>query len=297
MTQSSAAFSMEDFASALEQFDYQFATGQVVKGKAVAYESHVVLIDIGAKSPALLPRDEASVYHVVDLELAVPEGEEREFLIIKDQNADGQVTVSLRQMEIRLMWGRFEEMQEANTSLQVRVLGANKGGLAVDAMGVKGFIPRSHLVEKENIEALKGQKLTVVVLEIDREKEKLVLSNRLASRAATFSQLTVGQLVSGKVSGLRPFGAFVDFDGNTGLLHIGQISNRRVNNVEELFKVGQPVMAMIANLEEGRGRIALSTKHFEFYPGEMLEKMAEVMAEAEERLDRAQKNLLNPPIA
>jgi small subunit ribosomal protein S1 len=297
MTQSSAAFSMEDFASALEQFDYQFANGQVVKGKAVAYESHVVLIDIGAKSPALLPRDEASVYHVVDLELAVPEGEEREFLIIKDQNADGQVTVSLRQMEIRLMWGRFEEMQEANTSLQVRVLGANKGGLAVDAMGVKGFIPRSHLVEKENIEALKGQKLTVVVLEIDREKEKLVLSNRLASRAATFSQLTVGQLVSGKVSGLRPFGAFVDFDGNTGLLHIGQISNRRVSNVEELFKVGQPVMAMIANLEEGRGRIALSTKHFEFYPGEMLEKMAEVMAEAEERLDRAQKNLLNPPIA
>jgi small subunit ribosomal protein S1 len=244
-----------------------------------------------------LPRDEASVYHVVDLELAVPEGEEREFLIIKDQNADGQVTVSLRQMEIRLMWGRFEEMQEANTSLQVRVLGANKGGLAVDAMGVKGFIPRSHLVEKENIEALKGQKLTVVVLEIDREKEKLVLSNRLASRAATFSQLTVGQLVNGKVSGLRPFGAFVDFDGNTGLLHIGQISNRRVSNVEELFKVGQPVMAMIANLEEGRGRIALSTKHFEFYPGEMLEKMAEVMAEAEERLDRAQKNLLNPPIA
>jgi small subunit ribosomal protein S1 len=297
MTQSSAAFSMEDFASALEQFDYQFANGQVVKGKAVAYESHVVLIDIGAKSPALLPRDEASVYHVVDLELAVPEGEEREFLIIKDQNADGQVTVSLRQMEIRLMWGRFEEMQEANTSLQVRVLGANKGGLAVDAMGVKGFIPRSHLVEKENIEALKGQKLTVVVLEIDREKEKLVLSNRLASRAATFSQLTVGQLVSGKVSGLRPFGAFVDFDGNTGLLHIGQISNRRVNNVEELFKVGDPVMAMIANLEEGRGRIALSTKHFEFYPGEMLEKRAEVMAEAEERLDRAQKNLLNPPIA
>jgi small subunit ribosomal protein S1 len=297
MTQSSAAFSMEDFASALEQFDYQFANGQVVKGKAVAYESHVVLIDIGAKSPALLPRDEASVYHVVDLELAVPEGEEREFLIIKDQNADGQVTVSLRQMEIRLMWGRFEEMQEANTSLQVRVLGANKGGLAVDAMGVKGFIPRSHLVEKENIEALKGQKLTVVVLEIDREKEKLVLSNRLASRAATFSQLTVGQLVSGKVSGLRPFGAFVDFDGNTGLLHIGQISNRRVSNVEELFKVGDPVMAMIANLEEGRGRIALSTKHFEFYPGEMLEKMAEVMAEAEERLDRAQKNLLNPPIA
>jgi small subunit ribosomal protein S1 len=297
MTQSSAAFSMEDFASALEQFDYQFANGQVVKGKAVAYESHVVLIDIGAKSPALLPRDEASVYHVVDLELAVPEGEEREFLIIKDQNADGQVTVSLRQMEIRLMWGRFEEMQEANTSLQVRVLGANKGGLAVDAMGVKGFIPRSHLVEKENIEALKGQKLTVVVLEIDREKEKLVLSNRLASRAATFSQLTVGQLVNGKVSGLRPFGAFVDFDGNTGLLHIGQISNRRVSNVEELFKVGQPVTAMIANLEEGRGRIALSTKHFEFYPGEMLEKMAEVMAEAEERLDRAQKNLLNPPIA
>lgn len=288
---------MEDFASALEQFDYQFASGQVVKGKAVAYESHQAMIDIGGKSPAILPRDEASVYYVADLELAVPEGEEREFVIIKDQNADGQVTVSLRQMEIRLMWGRFEEMLASKESFQVRVMGANKGGVAVDAMGVKGFIPRSHLNEKENIEALKGQKLTVIVLEIDRDKNKLVLSNRLASRAATFSQLAVGQLVSGKVTGLRPFGAFVDFDGNTGLLHVAQISNRRVNDVAELFEVGQTVQAMIANLEEGRGRIALATKHFEFYPGEMLEKMTEVMAEAEERLDRAQKNLLNPPIA
>ncbi len=284
---------MEDFASALEQFDYQFAKGQKVKGKAVAYESDGVLVDIGGKSPAMLPKDEASLYYVADLTLAVPEGEEREFVIIKEQNSDGQVTISIREMDLLKMWDRFEEMIEAKESFQVRVLGANKGGLSVDAKGIKGFIPRSHVVERENLDGLKGQNLTVVVLEIDRDKDKLVLSNRLASRATTFSKLAVGQLVSGKITGLRPFGAFVDFEGNTGLLHISQISQKSVNKLEDMFQVGQTVQAMIANLEEGRGRIALATKFFESYPGEMLDRASLVMDEASERLDKAQKSLQN----
>lgn len=292
MTQSSsAAFSMEDFEKALGQFDYEFAKGQIVKGKAVAYDSDGALIDIGGKSPGLLPKDEAGLRVVNDLSPIVPIGEEREFLIIREQNADGQVTLSIRQLESKRMWNRLLDVKAANESIQVKVMGSNKGGVSVDVMGLKGFIPRSHLVER-NIESLKGQSLSAIVIEMNDEKNKIVLSNRLASRAANFSQLAIGQLVEGTVTGIRPFGAFVDFEGNTGLLHISQISKKRVDNLDGVLTVGQTVRVMIADLNEGENRIALTTKHFESYPGEMLEKTQEVFDEAGDRIERAKKLLL-----
>jgi small subunit ribosomal protein S1 len=293
MTQSSpaASFSMEDFEKALGQFDYEFSQGKIVTGKAVSYESDGALIDIGGKSPGLLPKDEASVRVVNDLSTIVPLDEAREFLIIREQNADGQVTLSLRQLETRRIWERLVEMKDAKESVQVKVLRSNKGGVSVDVLGLDGFIPRSHLVERENIDSLKGKMLSTVVLDMDLTKNKIVLSNRLASRAANFSQLSIGQLIEGKITGIRPFGAFVDFMGNTGLLHISQISQKRVENVEKIFTIGQPIKALIAGINEGENRIALTTKHFESYPGEMIEKMQLVLDEATDRADRARKSL------
>lgn len=287
-----ASFSMEDFAKALEQHDYGFQKGQIVTGKAFSYESDGALIDIGGKSPAFLPVEEASVRRVNDVSSILPLQEEREFLIVREQNADGQVTVSLRQLEERKVWDRLIEAQAANQSLQVRVTGANKGGVTVDVQGLRGFIPRSHLVDRDNIEGLKGQTLSATFLELDRDRNKLVLSNRLASRAASFSQLEVGQLIEGTVTSLKPFGAFVEFDGATGLLHINQISKNYVESLGALIQVGQTIKAMIVELDEGRGRISLSTKVFENYPGEAIEDFAKLMDEAESRVDRARKNLL-----
>lgn len=283
---------MEDFEKALGQFDYEFSRGQIITGKAVAYDSDGALIDIGGKSPGLLPKDEASVRAVNDLSAIVPLGEEREFLIVRDQNADGQVTLSIRQLEARKLWNRLVEMQGSKESLQVKVMGSNKGGVSVDVLGLKGFIPRSHLVERERFEQLKGQTLSAIVLEMDDKKNKIVLSNRLASRAANFSQLEIGQLIEGKVTGLRPFGAFVDFEGNTGLLHISQISKKRIERLDGVLSVGQTIRAMIADINEGENRIALTTKHFESFPGEMLDNTQTVMDEAGDRIERAKKLLL-----
>lgn len=287
-----ASFSMEDFAKALEQHDYQFQKGQVVTGKAYSYESGGALVDIGGKSPAFLPVEEASVRQVADVSTILPLQEEREFLIVREQNEDGQVTISLRQLEYRKIWERLAELQEGNQSVQVRVTGMNKGGVTVDVLGLRGFIPRSHLVERENLEALKGQTLTATFLDLDRDRNKIVLSNRLAARAQNFSQLEAGQLIEGKVTSLKPFGAFVEFDGTTGLLHINQISQKFIASLPALLEVGQPIKAMIVDLDEGRGRISLSTKVLENHPGEMVENLATVMEEAESRQDRARKNLL-----
>jgi small subunit ribosomal protein S1 len=285
------SFSADDFAKALEQHDYQFQRGQVVRGKVAGYDSDGVYIDIGGKAAAFLPLEEASLKRVTNIAEWLPQGEERDFLIIREQDADGQVTLSIRQLEIRQVWQRLLELQETQQSVQARVSGVNKGGVTVDVQGIRGFIPRSHLVERDNLESLIGKGLTVTPIEVDQSRRRLVLSQRLATQAASLSQLEVGQLVSGKVVSIKPFGVFVEFDGTTGLLHINQISKNYVASLEALFSLGQPIKALILDIDDVKRRVSLSTKLLENYPGEMLEKMPELMAEAEARAEKARKTL------
>ena len=285
------SFSMDDFAKALEQHDYQFQRGQMVRGKVAGYESDGVYIDVGGKAAAFLPIEEASLKRVLNLQEFLPEGEERDFLIIREQNEDGQVTLSLRQLEIKQAWSRLISLQEDGKTLQARISGINKGGVTAEVQGIRGFIPRSHLVDRDNLEALIGKALTVSVLEVDPERRRLVLSQRLASQAASLSQLEIGQLIEGKISSIKPFGVFVDFEGTTGLLHINQISKNYVSSLESLFEVGRPIKALIIDLDAVKRRISLSTKVLENYPGEMLEKQSEVMAEAESRAEKARASL------
>ncbi|MFB8798682.1 MAG: S1 RNA-binding domain-containing protein [Microcoleus sp.] len=286
-----ASFSMDDFAKALEQHNYEFQKGQIVRGKVFEHDSNGAYVDIGGKSSAFLPIEEAALRTIADLSEVVPLEEERDFLIIREQDADGQVTLSLRQLQIQEAWEQLIELQESGKVLQVRVSGANKGGVTVDVQGMRGFIPRSHLIDRDNIEGLIGQALTVSFLEVDRERQKLVLSQRLATQSSAFSQLQIGQLVEGKVSSIKPFGVFIDMEGISGLLHIKQVSQRYIENLSQLFSPGQILKALVIDLDESRGRISLSTRILENYPGEMVEKMAEVMDTAEERSERARKNL------
>lgn len=286
-----SSFSMDDFAQALEKHDYQFQKGQIVRGKVFQYDSNGAYVDIGGKSAAFVPSVEAALQPLTDLSTVLPLNEEQDFLIIRDQDADGQVTLSRRQLEIKQMWERLAQMQENNQTVSVYVTGVNKGGVTVDLQGLRGFIPRSHLVERDNLEALKGQTLTASFLEVDYSNKKLVLSNRLATRSSTFSQLEMGQLIEGKVTSLQPFGVFIDLDGVNGLLHIKQVSQNYVASLPSLFSVGQIIKAVIIDMDEAKGRISLSTKVLENYPGEMMENMNEVMTNAEARANRVKQKL------
>ncbi len=290
-----ASFSMEDFAKALEQHNYEFRKGQVVRGQVVEYLSDGAYVDIGGKSPAFLPAAEASAKPVANVAETLPLAEERDFLIIREQNADGQVTVSLKQLQIKQMWDRLAEMQESGQSLQVRVTAVNKGGVTVDVEGLRGFIPRSHLVGRDNLTDLIGQRVTVSFLELDRERNKLVLSQRLASQATRVTELAVGQLVEGDVVSIKPFGVFVDLNGITGLLHVKQISQSYISSLSDLFQEGQSIKAVVIDIDEWKRRISLSTRVLENYPGEILEKMADVMADAEARSQKASKKISASP--
>ncbi|NEP18018.1 MAG: S1 RNA-binding domain-containing protein [Leptolyngbya sp. SIO4C1] len=285
-------FSTEDFLKALDQHSFDFQAGSVVQGKVFSHAAEGAYIDIGGKSAAFLPLKEASLDTEVPLEAALPLDSEREFLIVRDQDANGQVILSIRRLEIQQVWERLLQRQETNDILEVEVTGTNKGGVVVDAEGLRGFVPRSHLVGAgEDLSDFVGQQLSVAFLEVNPDANKLVLSQRIAAQAATMAQLSEGQLVEGTVAALKPFGVFVDFEGVRGLLHVNQISKGYVPSISDLFQVGQPVKVVVVGIDDVRNRISLSTKVLEKYPGEILKDRDTLMAKAAERAQDVAKML------
>ena len=287
---SAEIFSMDDFAKALDAEVVSFEKDQLVRGKIHSYDSDGVYVDINGKSLAFVPAAEVAADESADLSALLPIGDEQEFLIIREQNADGQVTLSKLQLQMKYAWNQVDDLQSNKESIQLRVTGVNKGGVTVNFQGIRGFIPRSQLVERDH-QSLVGTVIPGIIIEADKDKDKLVFSQRQATRTANFSQLERGQLITGTIVGIKPFGAFVEFDGSTGLLYVKQISQNRVEACEKLFTIGQEIKAMIIDLDEGNGKISLSTRVLENHPGEMLENMAEVMESAEARSERAAKKL------
>ncbi|MFN9259169.1 S1 RNA-binding domain-containing protein [Microcystis sp.] len=280
---------MDDFAKALDQYDYQFEKGQIVRGRVDQHTSDGAYIDIGGKSSAFISLREISLENVTSIAEALPIGAEFDFLITRGQDAEGQVTLSLRQLLLQKAWENVREISESGKSVQMRVTGVNKGGVTGEVEGLKGFIPRSHLIEKNDLDSLIGQLLTATFIQIDQENNKLVLSQREIARANAISQLAVGKLLSGTVVKLQPYGVFVDCGGVTGLLHAKQVTGAFFNSPMTFFKVGQAIKVVVAEIDEYKNRISLSTKILEAHPGEILENFAEVMETAAERLQQAQE--------
>lgn len=295
-SKSAQAFSMEDFESALQQYDYEFVKGQKVQGTVVQITSDGAYVDIGGKSPGFVPTNEAALGFVDDLEKVLPVGETHEFLIIREQDSDGQVTLSIRQLAVDQAWADIKEMAETGKSTQIRVTGANKGGVTGEVAGLRAFIPRSHLQQRDNLESLTGQLLTATFLEVNQENRKLVLSQRDAMRAVAMNSITENTLMPGKIVNIKPYGVFVDLEGATGLLHIKEISGARIESLNTVFEVGQEIKVVIKEIDEHQNRMSLSIKALEEYPGENVEKLEQVMATAEERWEKSQNQASQPEV-
>jgi small subunit ribosomal protein S1 len=281
-------FSMEDFENALKQYDYEFVKGQKVQGTVVQITSDGAYVDIGGKSPGFVPTNEAALGFVNNLESILPVGETKKFLIIREQDSEGQVTLSLRQLALDKAWTDIKEMAETGKSTQIRITGANKGGVTGEVAGLRAFIPRSHLQQRDNLDSLVGQLLTATFLEVNQDNRKLVLSQRDAMRAVAMDSIREGALMTGRVVNIKPYGAFIDLQGATGLLHIKEISNARIESLTTVLEVGQQLKVVIKQIDEYQSRMSLSIKALEEYPGENIEKLDQVMANAEERWEKAQ---------
>ncbi len=280
------SFSTDDFAQALEQeqYDYHFNKGDIVKGKVYQHDADGVYVDIGAKSLAFVPMIEAGWESFSDVGEVLPLNEEFEFLIIKEQNEEGQVKLSRRQLFIEQAWDNLAETQETGKLVHLVVTGINSGGVIGQIGGLRAFIPRSHLMEKDNLESLVNQTLPANVLQLDRPQNKIILTQREIAKSAAMSHLQEMEVAQGKVVKMQPYGVFVDFGGVAGLLHIKQITGGQVESLSNLFKIGEEIKVVIMEIDTVKNRISLSTKILETYPGEFLEKRELIMETAEERL-------------
>ena len=206
-----------------------------------------------------------------------------EVLVIKEQNADGMVTVSARALILRKSWEKVVEFAKKGELINVLINGFNRGGLTCDVDGLRGFIPRSQLEDGQDYQTFVSKTIKVAFLEVNPEARKLVLSEKKAVLVSKFADLELGQLIEGKVLAIKPYGFFVDLGGASGLLHQSSLTNGSIRSLREVFLEGETIKALITEIDLERGRIGLNTALLENSPGEMLVDKEKIMNEASER--------------
>mmetsp|Transcript_19695 Transcript_19695/g.30892 ORF Transcript_19695/g.30892 Transcript_19695/m.30892 type:complete len:392 (+) Transcript_19695:68-1243(+) len=284
ITAEEAGVSYDDFEGLLGEQRLSFNRDEVVRGTVVQFDVSSALVDIGGKAAAYLPLREMSLIPIEKEQMGdiVSLDQEYEFKIVSGENAEGQVTLSLKRIQFEQAWERVQAMQVEDAVFDATIISVNRGGAVVDIQGLRGFLPGSHLVGGQPSEESIGQSLRLKFLEVNAETGKLVVSNRRAVLEEEMKELSRGDVVDGVVKTLKPYGAFVDIFGMSGLLHISQISYDRIDDLEAVLTVGQKMKVMIIDHDKVNGRIALSTKTLEPEPGDMLKDPAKVMAMAEE---------------
>lgn len=277
-------FSYSDFDEAVASVSYDFARNAVVTGTVVQYENSGCIVDIGAKASAFLPINEASLVQEqgASIESLVELDKEMQVQIISEEDENGQLLVSVRRIQYREAWEKVKALQETDDVFEATVIAVNRGGAICLVEGLRAFLPGSHLTGQLPTEDIIGQVLPLKFLEVNQDDNKLVVSNRRAVVEQQMSDLSRGDIINGMVKALKPYGAFVEVGGMSGLLHISQISYDRIDDLEKVLQPGQQVKCMIIDHDKVNGRIALSTKTLEPEPGDMLRDSAKVFELAEE---------------
>ena len=276
-------FDESAFLEALNENEPIGATGETIKGNVIALESDGLYIDIGGKAPGFMPKKECGLGVITNFKEKFSIGLEMEVLVIKEQNADGMVTVSARALILRQSWEKVANSAKNGELIQVTINGFNRGGLTCDVDGLRGFIPRSQLENGQDYQSLVSKNLKVAFLEVNPETRKLVLSEKKALLVSKFADLKLGQLIEGEVLAIKPYGFFVDLGGASGLLHQSSITNGSIRNLREIFVEGEFIKALITEIDLERGRIGLNTALLENTPGELIIDKEKVMIEASER--------------
>ncbi|MEI6329922.1 MAG: 30S ribosomal protein S1 [Pseudanabaena sp. ELA645] len=294
-TATNVGFTHEDFAKLLDKYDYHFSPGDIVAGTVFSIEPRGALIDIGAKTAAYIPIQEMSINRVDQPEEVLQNNETREFFILADENEEGQLTLSIRRIEYMRAWERVRQLQAEDATVRSLIFATNRGGALVRIEGLRGFIPGSHISTRKPKEELVGEELPLKFLEVDEDRNRLVLSHRRALVERKMNKLEVGEVVIGVVRGIKPYGAFIDIGGVSGLLHISEISHEHIETPHNVFNVNDEVKVMIIDLDAERGRISLSTKQLEAEPGDMVKDPQLVYAKAEEMAAKYREQLNAPP--
>ncbi len=245
-----------------------FKDGDIVEGDVVRIDKDEVLVDIGYKSEGLIPTNELTIRKGADPTDIVELGQHIEALVLQKEDADGRLILSAKRAAFERAWNRIEEAYNNQETVRGPVIEVVKGGLIID-IGLRGFLPASlvDIRRVRNLEAFLGEQLECKVIELNRSRNNVVLSRRAVleeerkeEREKILTNLEEGQIVTGTVSNLVDFGAFVDLEGIDGLIHISELSWNHVDHPSEVVEVGEEVQVKVLEVDRDRERISLGLK-------------------------------------
>ncbi|MCC6098890.1 MAG: 30S ribosomal protein S1 [Olsenella sp.] len=271
--QNSSIFSLDDVSdeemnNLIDGTITNFDEGDLVTGTVVKIEHDEVLLDIGFKSEGVIPSRELSIRKDVNPEDVVHLGDTIEALVLQKEDKEGRLILSKKRAEYERAWNRVEEKFQNGENVEGEVIEVVKGGLILD-IGLRGFLPASlvDLRRVKDLNAYLGTRIEARVIEMDRNRNNVVLSRRVvleearkAERTEILSKLKPGMRLKGTVSSIVDFGAFVDLGGIDGLIHISELSWNHVNHPSEVVKVGQEVEVQVLDVDLNRERISLGLK-------------------------------------
>ncbi len=274
----------EDFEAAIAETVLEFKEGDILEGHVVSMGQDEVLVDIGYKSEGVVPLKELSIRKNVTPDQIVSISQKIEVLVIDKEDEHGRLILSKKRALYERVWGQIEAVKENKGTVRGTVIEVVKGGLIVD-IGLRGFLPASlvDLRRVRDLEPFVGEDIEAKVIELDRNRNNVVLSRRAyleeaqaEQRGAFLSNLTVGETRTGSVSSVVNFGAFVDLGGMDGLVHVSELSWKHVNHPSEVVKVGQKVTVKVLEIDRNRERISLSIKQTTADPWQAFSRQHEV---------------------
>ena len=266
------AYTDDEFESLMSQYDDKFQKGDLVKGIVCGYDSEGVIVDIGAKTSAVVPEREARIDVSVPVKDALEKGQVYEFLIIREEDEEGKFMLSHKKVAMAYAWKELEALKEEDATVEGTVVSVVKGGVLVEVKGVRGFVPSSHLRAKDT-ENIVGEKIELKILSLDPAQNNFILSNKKVysdaqeeTKENMFSNLEVGQVVKGEVVRITDFGAFIDIGGMDGLLPLSQMSWRWVDHPSDILKIADTIDVEVIGIDHDKQRVSLSLKNLEADP-------------------------------
>ena len=262
---------MEDYAKELEASFRSIKEGDIITGTVIAVNEEEAVLDLQYYAQGIIKAEDMSGDPGFNILEDVKVGDEIEATVVKTDDGEGNIKLSKKEAVQVLAWDILKGYMAENKNIQVKISEIVKAGAVAFVEGIRGFIPASQLslTYVEDLEPWLGRELEVRVITVDEEKNKLVLSDKVIEKERAvedinhkISMLVPGSILEGVVESLMPYGAFVSLpDGLSGLVHISQISQKRIKKPSEVLTVGDKVKAKVLNTNDNK--ISLSIKAVE----------------------------------
>lgn len=266
---------MEEVMEEVDETMMRIHTGDILKGKVVSVDEDSVIVNIGYHTDGIILNNELSNRKDAMPADIVSVDDEIDVEVLKVDDGEGNVLLSKKRAEGLVAWDFVEKALEDKEILEVKIAETVKGGVITDIKGIRGFIPASQLSDRyvEDMSTFVGKTIRAEIIELDRSKNKLVLSSRRTAREErevrkkeVLKTLKEGEQKTGTVVKLMPFGAFVDIGDIQGLVHISDLSWERVEKPSDVLKEGQEITVTVIKIDQESGQVGLAYKDMTLDP-------------------------------